>query len=77
MVDIEQEEFDTIKAKADKYDELQAQHNTLLEQHNALKESNGKLKDDYIALCKGQQQGEREKSVDDFDKICQEKFGRR
>ena len=74
MVEIEQAELESLREKAGKYDSLNEEHTKLTEKHNNLLNSHDKLKDDYIALCKGQRSGEQEKPVDDFDKICQEKF---
>lgn len=68
MVEIEQEELERLRA-------IEEQHNTLLAEHEQLKQSNSTLKDDYIALCKGQQQKAVNKT-DDFDVLCKEKFGK-
>lgn len=67
MEELTQEEIATLREKASKYDELLPQHEKLVEDNNA-------LKDDYIKLCKGQQQSNEE--VDDFDVLCSKKFGK-
>lgn len=66
MVEIEQEELDSLRQRAGLYDELSAQHEELKNAHNT-------LKDDYIALCKGKQATEQQQ-VDDFDRLCAERF---
>lgn len=65
MVEIEQEELTALREKASKYDELLPIHEELEKNHNS-------LKDDYITLCKGQQQSAPK--ADDFDTLCSSKF---
>lgn len=75
MVELTQEEFESLKAKAEGYDALQAKYNEEVENHGKTKEQLGNLKDDYIAICKGQRSGEGN-NTDDFDAICKEKYGK-
>lgn len=68
MVEIEQEELDLIKSKAEQYDVLKAEHDKLVAEHNT-------LKDDYISLSKGQHEDEM-KSVDYFAEYCKKRYGK-
>ena len=74
MVEITQEEFERLKSFETKATELQAKYDEEVANHNTTKEKLGNLKDDYIAICKGQRNG-GDNNTDDFDAICQRKFG--
>ena len=75
MVEITQEEFERLKGFEEQYNSLQAKYEEEVAKHNETKNQLGTLKDDYIAICKGQHKGS-EQSTDDFDSICNEKFGK-
>ena len=75
MVEIEQEEYERLIAVDKAHKELSENHAKLVKEHEELKVNNGQLKDDYIKLCKGQQQG-LDNKPDDFDALCAKKFGK-
>lgn len=68
MVEIEEEELAGLRNRAGLYDNLVNEHENLKQAHN-------QLKDDYISICRGQQK--QNNDVDDFDKICADKFDKK
>lgn len=90
-MEIDDKEYELLKAKSDKFDEelnkykteseekikaLTAERDDFKSKYDSEKTNNDKLKDDYISFLTGHSGDNRPiPSVDDFDKICKDKFG--
>ena len=66
MVEIDEEELNSLRSRAEQFDTLKAEHDKLVADHNT-------LKDDYISLSKGQREDEM-KSVDYFAEMCKKRY---
>ena len=91
MIEIDNKEYELLKAKSDKFDEelnkykteseekikaLTAERDDFKSKYDSEKTNHDKLKDDYISFLTGHSGDNRPiPSVDDFDKICKDKFG--
>ena len=91
MMEIDNKEYELLKAKSDKFDEelnkykteseekikaLTAERDDFKSKYDSEKTNHDKLKDDYISFLTGHSGDNRPiPSVDDFDKICKGKFG--
>lgn len=90
-MEIDNKEYELLKAKSDKFDEelnkykteseekikaLTAERDDFKSKYDSEKTNHNKLKDDYISFLTGHSGDNRPiPSVDDFDKICKDKFG--
>lgn len=90
-MEIDDKEYELLKAKSDKFDEELNKYKTESEEkikaltderddfkskYDSEKTNHDKLKDDYISFLTGHSGDNRPiPSVDDFDKICKDKFG--
>ena len=90
-MEIDDKEYELLKAKSDKFDEeinkykteseekikaLTAERDDFKSKYDSEKTNHDKLKDDYISFLTGHSVDNRPiPSVDDFDKICKDKFG--
>lgn len=90
-MEIDNKEYELLKAKSDKFDEelnkykteseetikaLTAERDDFKSKYDSEKTNHDKLKDDYISFLTGHSGDNRPiPSVDDFDKICKDKFG--
>lgn len=90
-MEIDDKEYELLKAKSDKFDEelnkykteseekikvLTAERDDFKSKYDSEKTNHDKLKDDYISFLTGHSENNPPNpSVDDFDKICKEKFG--
>lgn len=90
-MEIDNKEYELLKAKSDKFDEelnkykteseekikaLTAERDDFKSKYDSEKTNHDKLKDDYISFLTGHSGDNRPiPSVDDFDKICKGKFG--
>lgn len=68
MVEIDEEELNSLRSMAEQFDTLKAEHDKLVADHNT-------LKDDYISLSKGQREDEMG-SVDYFAEYCKKRYGK-
>lgn len=91
MMEIDDKEYELLKAKSDKFDEelnkykteseekikaLTAERDDFKSKYDNEKTNHDKLKDDYISFLTGHSgDNPPNPSVDDFDKICKGKFG--
>ena len=89
-MEIDDKEYELLKAKSDKFDEelnkykteseekikaLTAERDDFKSKYDSEKTNHDKLKDDYISFLTGHSGDNRPiPSVDDFDKICKDKF---
>lgn len=90
-MEVDDKEYELLKAKSDKFDEeinkykteseekikaLTAERDDFKAKYDSEKANHDKLKDDYISFLTGHSGDNRPiPLVDDFDKICKEKFG--
>ena len=90
-MEIDNKEYELLKAKSDKFDEelnkykteseekikaLTAERDDFKSKYDSEKTNHDKLKDDYISFLTGHSvDNPPNPSVDDFDKICKDKFG--
>lgn len=90
-MEIDDKEYELLKAKSDRFDEelnkykteseekikaLTAERDDFKSKYDSEKTNHDKLKDDYISFLTGHTgNNPPNPSVDDFDKICKEKFG--
>lgn len=90
-MEIDDKEYELLKAKSDKFDEelnkykteseekikaLTAERDDFKSKYDSEKNNHDKLKDDYISFLTGHSgNNQPNPSVDDFDKICKDKFG--
>lgn len=90
-MEIDDKEYELLKAKSDKFDEelnkykteseeeikaLTAERDDFKSKYYSEKTNHDKLKDDYISFLTGHSgDNPPNPSVDDFDKICKDKFG--
>lgn len=90
-MEIDDKEYELLKAKSDKFDEelnkykteseekikaLTAERDDFKSKYDSEKTNHDKLKDDYILFLTGHSgDNPPNPSVDDFDKICKDKFG--
>jgi len=90
-MEIDNKEYELLKAKSDKFDEelnkykteseekikaLTAERDDFKSKYDSEKTNHDKLKDDYISFLTGHSGDNRPiPSADDFDKICKDKFG--
>ena len=75
MLEIAEEELNTLRDKANKYDYLQPRYNELNSQHETLKSKHAELSESYISLCKGQEE-KTAGNKDEFDDLCNKLFKR-